>query len=185
MKIWLLKKNLYEKFSDLHLVNYDDAREQIEKILYPQRIIDQWSSPNVYTLTEGIKSDFPQFWGDVTVSVFSQEALDIVHDLILDKVEPLPFKHPEYNYYGIHVINILDAIDYQHAIVKEMKSGLRVGFKKYAFIPSKIIGQHIFRVSGYRPQSEVFVSDGFKERITSSSLVGYDFEEVWDSKTYS
>ncbi|SDC80459.1 hypothetical protein SAMN04488112_11710 [Melghirimyces thermohalophilus] len=138
----------------------------------------------VYTLSEGQQSDFPQFWGDVTLPVFSKHALHAVHDLIKDQVEALPLKHSEHQYFAIHVLNVVDALDYDKIEVKRMlRSGRRSGIKKYSFYPEKIKGQHIFKVYlDDRVQSDVLVSDEFKERVTSSSLVGYKFVEVWDSE---
>ncbi|MDR6227142.1 imm11 family protein [Desmospora profundinema] len=187
MKVWLLQSKLDVGFESLQLVNFDhDYDKYFRNIKKPNSIKDVWGNVEVYTLTEGgegYKSDFPHFWGKGSAPVFSEEALNVVYDLIEDKVEALPLNHPEHKYFAIHVLNAVDAIDYNNSIVKVMKSGLRAGFKKCSFLQEKIIGQHMFKIYlDDRVQSEAFVSDEFKERVTSSSLVGYEFIEVWDSE---
>ncbi|MDR6224760.1 imm11 family protein [Desmospora profundinema] len=185
MRVWLLQSQLDAGFEDLQLVNFDDDHDKyFDNINEPIPIADKWGNVEVYTLTEGYQSDFPHFWGSGDdVPVFSEKALYIVNDLIEDQVELLPLNHPKHKYFAIHVLNAVDAINYDNAIVRQLKSGLRVSFTKYSFFPEKLIDQHIFKV--YLDESvfsRVFVSDKFKKRVTSSSLVGYDFVEVWDSE---
>ncbi|PTM57553.1 imm11 family protein [Desmospora activa] len=185
MRIWLLQSKLDDGYEDLQLVNFDDDHDKyFNNINQPIPIADKWGKVEVYTLTEGDQSDFPHFWGSGDdVPIFSERALNVVYDLIEVSVEVLPLNHPQHNYFVMHVLNAVDAIDYDKAIVRQLESGLRVSFTKYSFIPEKIIDQHIFKV--YLDDSvfsRVFVSDEFKERVTSSSLVGYDFVEVWDSE---
>lgn len=92
----------------------------------------------VYTLSEGYKSDFPKFWGRSMVPVLSEQALHVVHDLIKDKAEALPLKHPEHKYFAIHVLNVVDALDYDRMEFKRvLQSGRKSGIKKYAFSPRK------------------------------------------------
>ncbi|PMB04477.1 hypothetical protein CEN49_20705 [Fischerella thermalis CCMEE 5273] len=185
MKVWLLQSKLDAGFQSIQLVNYKEYYyKYLMHIQKKGSIEDEWCKLKVYTIdSDGVKSDFPHFWAKAYLPVFSEKALDVVSDLTHGNIEALPLDHPEHKYYAIHVLNTLDAIDYNHSTIKMIKSGLRVGFKKYAFIPSKIIGQHIFRVYlDDSPESEVFVSDAFKERVASSSLVGYEFIEVWDSE---
>ncbi|MDR6224756.1 imm11 family protein [Desmospora profundinema] len=184
MKVWQLKSNLDQKFEDLQLVNFNsDFEVYISKLHEIRPVVNEWGEVQVYTVEEGEKNDFPKFWGDIHVPVFSEKALNVTHDLIKDKVEVLPLSHPEHKYFAIHVLNAVDAVDYENAIVKELASGLRVSFKKYSFLQEKLTGEHIFKVYlDDRVFSRVFVSDKFKERVTSSTLIGYEFIEVWDSE---
>ncbi|PTM57896.1 imm11 family protein [Desmospora activa] len=184
MKVWQLKSDLNQDFEDLQLVNFDaDSDTYISPLRGIRPILNEWGEVKVFTIEEGVKNDFPKFWGDIHVPVVSEKALNIIHDLIEGQVEVLPLSHPQHKYFAIHVLNAIDAINYDNAVVKELSSGLRVSFKKYSFLPEKLIGQHIFKVYlDDRVFSRVFVSDEFKERVTSSSLEGYDFVEVWDSE---
>ncbi len=49
-------------------------------------------------------------------------------------------------YYIINVLNAIDAIDYEKAILKKLRSGLVIDFKKYAFLPNMVKNQTIFKV---------------------------------------
>jgi hypothetical protein len=177
---------LDKEFEELHLVNFDDDYDKyFDNINEPIPIANIWEDVKVYTLNEGLKSDFPHFWGHSFVPIFSEKALSVVHDLIVDQVEVLPLSHPEHKYYAIHVLNVIDAIDFDKSLPKRiLRSGRKSGFKKYSFKPEKIMGQQMFKVyhDDGRIHSQFFVSDEFKDRVTSSSLVGYEFIEVWDSE---
>jgi hypothetical protein len=186
MRIWKLESKLDAGFESVHTVNFDDFYDKyFDSINQPTPISDVWDNVEVYTPTEGYKSDFPHFWGESFVPVFSEKALNVVHDLIENQVEILPLRHPEYKYFVIHVLNVIDAIDFDKSLPKRiLRSGRKSGFKKYSFKHEKIMGQQIFKVyyDDGRVHSQFFVSDEFKDRVTSSSLVGYEFIEVWDSK---
>ncbi|MDR6224015.1 imm11 family protein [Desmospora profundinema] len=186
MKVWKFESKLDAGFESIHTVNFDEFHGKYFDIFnQPIPIADGWENLEVYTLTEGYKSDFPHFWGESFVPVFSEKALNVVHDLIENQVEILPLSHPEHKYFVIHVLNVIDAIDFDKSLPKRiLKSGRKSGFKKYSFVPEKIIGQQMFKVyyDDGRVHSQFFVSDGFKDRVTSSSLVGYEFIEVWDSE---
>ncbi|MFC7443159.1 imm11 family protein [Laceyella putida] len=96
-----------------------------------------------------------------------------------DRAEILPLIHLEKKYFAIHVINAIDAVDYDRAVVKELPSGFRLEFEKYAFINEKIEGKHIFRI--YLDESlmwMVFISDELKKAVESNGLVGFKFTEV-------
>ena len=66
---------------------------------------------------------------------------------------------------------------------KKLSSGLVIGVDKYAFNPSKVENQHIFKVFLNKQvfTTSVFVSDEFKNAIHQSNLEGFNFVEVWDS----
>ncbi|MBA4602066.1 imm11 family protein [Thermoactinomyces mirandus] len=75
-----------------------------------------------------------------------REHFYITQAFLKDKAEALPLIHPEKEFFAIHVLNTVDAIDYNHAVIRQLSSGLRVGFEKYAFIEEKVEGEHIFRI---------------------------------------
>ena len=181
MKIWRLESVLDSEFEDLHLVSEDYSL--FYRFHEPIPLADSWKEVEVYTLTKGKESDLPKFWGAPYVPVFSEKALNVVHDLVKDQIEALPLAHPEKRFYAIHVLNVIDAIDYKRAEVEQLRSGLRIGFKKYAFIEEKVKNAHIFKVYlDDRPILPVLVSDQFRETVLSNGLSGFDFIEVWDSE---
>jgi hypothetical protein len=185
VKIWELKASLDERFETIQLVNFDQDYEKYFKERFNSitPLEDVWEEVKIYTLEEGESSDCPKFWGHSAAPVFSERALDVTQDFLKDKVEVLPLAHPEKNYFAIHVMNAIDAIDYNRAVIRQLRSGLRVGFEKYAFIKEKVKGEHIFRIFlDDRIRSMVFVSNEFKEAVESNGLVGFQFNEVWDSE---
>jgi hypothetical protein len=181
MKIWHLKSNLSGEFEDLQLVNFDRDYEHFDKFDELNALTDTWSNVEVYTLTNGRKSDFPKFWGHSSIPVLSEGALNVVQDFFKGTTEVLPLSHPDHAYYAVHVLNAIHAINYSKSIFKDPVQP--VSIKRYSFLPDKVIDEHIFKVYlNDKVFSYVFVSDTFKERVTSSSLVGYNFVEVWDSE---
>ncbi|PMB01740.1 hypothetical protein CEN49_27060, partial [Fischerella thermalis CCMEE 5273] len=71
MKVWLLQSDLDKEFEELHLVNFDDDYDKyFNNINEPIPIANIWEDVKVYTLNEGLKSDFPHFWGHSFVPVF-------------------------------------------------------------------------------------------------------------------
>lgn len=185
MKIWELKASLDERYATIQLVNFNRDYEKYfkEKFNSITPLAGVWEDVKVYTLEEGEFSDCPQFWGYSAAPVFSARALDITQDFLKDEVEVLPLMHPEKELFAIHVLNAVEAIDYNHAVIRQLSSGLRVGFEKYAFIEEKVKDEHIFRIFlDDRIRSTVFVSDEFKKAVESNGLVGFQFIEVWDSE---
>ncbi|SDW88409.1 hypothetical protein SAMN05444487_107101 [Marininema mesophilum] len=184
MKVWALENDLEQDFEELQLLHFDsDYEKYMQKIQEAKSIADDWGRVEVFSLEEdGRECDSPKFWGGSCIPVFSEKALDVVNDMITDHTEVLPLKHPTNQYFIINVIQVIDAIDYNHSVLKELSSGLRVGFKKYAFHPERLLGQHIFKVYlDSRPHLNVLVSDEFKNRVEARFLTGFRFEKVWDS----
>lgn len=59
-------------------------------------------------------SDAPGF----TIPVFSRRAWECLEPLISKNVEILPLDFNEKEYFGINVITVLDAIDYENQFIK-------------------------------------------------------------------
>lgn len=99
-------------------------------------------------------------------------------------MEFLPLKHPSETYYVVNITNLLYCIDYERAEPNNWG-----GFDKWALIPKKIKGQHIFRAVSTQHSMgdfpivsvEVFISDDLKQRIESIGLQGFFINPVWAS----
>jgi hypothetical protein len=181
MKVWLLEGSL-QGFETLGYTDFDRDYKWNDLLVETTPLTDRWGFVEICTIDEGEESDYPHFW-DCPIPVFSKKAVHVLSDFLKGKAEALPLHHCEKSFFGIHVINAIDAIDYNQAIVRQLDTGLRVGYDKYEFIQEKIVGEHIFRIFLYdRVQWKVFVSDGFKEMVESNGLVGFQFNEVWDSE---
>ncbi|MBA4602064.1 imm11 family protein [Thermoactinomyces mirandus] len=180
MKIWHLEC-LLNSFESLGFADFDRDSKLADLLLQTSPLIDKWNNVEVLTIDEGKDSDSPHFW-DCPVPVFSERAYYTVQDFLRNKAEALSLNHPEKIFYAIHVLNAIDAVDYQKAIIKQLDTGFRVGFEKYAFIEEKVEDEHIFRIFlDDRIRSAVFVSDEFKKAVESDGLAGFQFMEVWDS----
>ncbi len=70
----------------------------------------------------------------------SGKAKKFLESILGDNVEFLPLIHDVTGevYYIINVLNALDAINYEKAILKKLRSGLVIDFKKYAFLPNMV-----------------------------------------------
>ncbi|SMP32715.1 hypothetical protein SAMN06265361_10932 [Laceyella tengchongensis] len=186
MKIWQLQSLLNEDFQSLQLVHFEqDYNKYFDKRFFEvEPMFEFWQPVEVYIIEEGKrKSDCPPFWGCSFALVFSERALGVLEDLVKEKVEALPLVHPEDNYWLIHILHAIDAVDYEKAIVETTESGRLIDFEKYAFSKEKVKGEHIFQVYlGDQVHPVVFVSDEFKHVVEANRLVGFEFIEVWDSE---
>lgn len=123
-------------------------------------------------------SDAPGF----LFPVFSQKALECLYPMIKNYVEVLPLKFEENDYFGINVINVLDAIDYEKADYKTFRDGKRImAFRKYAFLSSAVRNMPIFKITDEKTRY-AFVSSDFKKTVEDNGLIGFKFELVWDSE---
>lgn len=184
MKIWQIKP-LSGEYESLQLVNFEEDYVKYfeKKFIDKFKLEHLWGDIKVYVIEEGKESDCPYFYGSQRVHVFSKKAVNLLEKYLKDMVEFLPIICDKKIYYAVHVLNVIDVIDYKKAEIKMLKSGLKVGLKKYAFLPNMIKDQHIFRTYFYgKPSSRVFVSDHFKEKVLNSELKGFEFVEVWDSE---
>jgi hypothetical protein len=86
-------------------------------------------------------------------------------------------------YFLLHFLKYLNAIDYEKAELIKLRSGAITGVEKYAFKPSIIKDEHLFKVTlGDRHYTTaVFVTEEFKQMLENSNLKGFEFIEVWDS----
>lgn len=178
MRIWQLNFELDEydnlvplqKFTVEEIQSFDGRRHS-----------DNWKPIQVMRMEPEKKlelSDAPGF----IIPVFSKKALECLHPLIKNEVEVLPLNFEEREYFGINVIRVLDAIDYEKSIYKTFRDGKRImAFKKYFFIPDKIKNVSIFKIKDEKTRY-AFVSDEFKTIVEINKLTGFKFKLVWDSE---
>ena len=187
MKIWELKSSFddYESFQLLNLEG--DSKKYFEgKIDSAAKASDSWGEIRIKCVEEGNQSDLPHFWGEVGTPMVSGKAKKFLESILGDNVEFLPLIHDMTGevYYIINVLNAIDAIDYEKAILKKLRSGLVIDFKKYAFLSNMVKNQTIFKVylNEILHIPSVFVSDEFRNTLLESDLKGFEFIEVWDSE---
>ena len=131
-----------------------------------------------YDEDEGLKTgDAPGF----TIPVFNKKSLDILFTKIKNEVEILPLRIGNENLYGINVLTILDAVNYEKSDYKMFRDGKRImKFNKISFKDSIIQGKNIFKIVDLK-RSLIFVSEEFKRIVEENGLEGFLFELAWDS----
>lgn len=139
-----------------------------------------WQPPEMEILKTGddgepLKySDFPWFLSDAPV--LRERAIERLRQdlepygefLPLDCEEPIAL---------FNVTNVIDALDEPRSRIIRFDDGSILDIERYAFIPAKIHGQHLFKLP--MRASAVFVSGRFIERLKRTGLVGARFELVW------
>lgn len=178
MKIWQLNFEL-DKYDNLIPLR-DFTVEEIQSF-DGRRQLSHWKSIKVKRMEseKGLElSDAPGF----TFPVFSRRAVECLESLISNNVELLPLDFNEGEYFGINVISVLDAIDYEKSIYKTYRDGKRImAFKKYVFLPNLVENISIFKISDEKTRY-AFVSDEFKQTVEMNNLSGFKFKLVWDSE---
>jgi hypothetical protein len=190
MKIWRLTYDSTH-CDTLCLINPQEGRyftENFHGVPLPTHLFSL--NIQIETYKERGWCDCSGFGGGVPV--LSEGAVNVLWDLMEGKVEKLPLHHERGTYFAINVINVKDAIDFEKAIVTRDHKYPDVvkEIATYAFIPEKIIGEHIFKTPQFRG-TRVYVSDEFRKRVLENNLTGFEFtllantdstEEIDDSQ---
>ncbi|MBJ8092150.1 imm11 family protein [Bacillus cereus] len=191
MKIWQLK-SLFDNYQSFQLLNLKEDRKKYfdGKIDLAIKLSDSWGGIFIECV-EGDKqsdkqSDCPMFWGELGTPMISRKAKEILEPLICNNVEFLPLIHDVTSevYYLINVLNTVDAINYNKAVLEKLSTGLIIGFEKYAFLANRVEGQIIFKtfLNQRLHSSTVLVSDEFRNTVLENNLKGFEFVELWDSE---
>ncbi|ENQ3108573.1 hypothetical protein SAMN04488168_101418 [Bacillus sp. 491mf] len=188
MKIWELRSS-FDDYKSFQLLNYKEDKKYFKgKFNSTAVLLDSWGEIFIECIEEGNQSDCPHFWGETGSIMISEKAKNLLEPLIGTNVEFLPLVYNKTNkvYYLIHVLNVLDAIDSNKAIFKKLSSGLIIGCEKFAFIPSVVQNEMIFKlyINEKIHPNYILVSDEFRNAVLESDLKGFEFIEVWDSKSY-
>ena len=135
-----------------------------------------WKPPSVRRDSRFRPGDFPSLYGPVPI--FSERAWIGLQPLIEGAVEGLPIKHPSGdNYFAIHVLDVVDALDRKKSAVKLYADGGVMRVVNYCFKSKPLKGKQIFRI----PESvylEVLVSETFKKRVEELKLKGVLFKPL-------
>jgi len=117
---------------------------------------------------------------DTYIPVVDKVALNILLPLIKNFVEVKEVKHnnPKIGQlYLIHVLNIVDCLDYEKSDIDYYDDGSIMGVWKYKLKKSKVGKYPIFRIKDLL-LNDVFISEEVKNAIESSGLKGLNLEEV-------
>ncbi|MGN4873910.1 hypothetical protein ACTFSO_19190 [Bacillus cereus group sp. MYBK120-1] len=127
MKIWQLK-SLFDNYQSFQLLNLKEDRKKYfdGKIDLAIKLSDSWGGGIFIECVEGDKkSDCPMFWGELGTPMISRKAKEILEPLICNNVEFLPLIHDVTSevYYLINVLNTVDAINYNKAVLENNLKG--------------------------------------------------------------
>ncbi|UQZ83688.1 hypothetical protein SK3146_02895 [Paenibacillus konkukensis] len=116
--------------------------------------------------------------------IFTENAVSALNDLMVGKVEILPYTHKTEKYFAINVVNVLNCVDFSKADCQKYTDGFVKSITKYAFYENMIMDETIFKIPEFIA-TEVFVTDQFRDRVLEAKLTGFEFIEVWDSSKSS
>ncbi|WP_029233199.1 imm11 family protein [Butyrivibrio sp. VCB2006] len=111
--------------------------------------------------------------------IVDKAALNILQALIGEDAELLPMMRGNEEVYGINVLTLLDALDYEKSECVKFSDGKIMAIRRYAFIENEVQGRHIFKLSD-ESHGAPFVSEYFKKIVEENGLTGFKFELVWD-----
>ncbi len=113
--------------------------------------------------------------------IFDETALRVLKELVSEDVEILPMMLGKEEVFGINVLTLLEALDYENSDYVRFDSGRIMAIRKYAFIENEILGKNIFKLSD-EAHGAPFVSELFKKYVEDNHLTGFKFIPVWDSE---
>lgn len=114
------------------------------------------------------------------VPIFSQRAVDVLHDTLKQNGEILPYTFKNGKYYAYNVTTVVDVLDKKQSKFKYFDSSGRVmSIERIVFIPEKLVGLEIFKIPDIR-KSDIYVTDSFVERVEKAKLTGFKFEKIWE-----
>ena len=99
-----------------------------------------------------------------------------------EDVEILPLMLDNEEVYGINVLSVLKALDYDNSEYRTFTDGEIMVILKYSFIEKCISNKNIFKITDESRTSSPFVSELFKKTVEDNNLTGFEFELVWDSE---
>lgn len=115
------------------------------------------------------------------VCLISKRAMEVLKDIIGEKAEYIPGVHIELNemLFLVNVTNVIEALNYEKSSFTRFRTGKILRIDSYSFLEHLVLDQHIFKLKENR--GSIFVSDTFKNVVESNGLLGFSFEEVWNS----
>lgn len=143
-------------------------------------IKDKWTTLKVkyYEDDKELKSgDAPGF----NIPVLTKKALDVLLPLINDDVEILTFQLNDETLFGINVLTVIDAIDYDLSVYRKYRDGKRImAFKKYVFKEDMLRNKKIFKLIDL-PRGDIFISEEINNTIFDSGLKGFKTILVYEN----
>ena len=181
MKVYILRADS-NRYQTLVPVRADTWQEELARF-DGTPFGTSWSPVDVQVSHEDEKnkdllpSDFPSLIP--YIPVFSRRAIEVLGDLLQGNGEILPLNCTEGVYFAFNVTRIVDALDTSRSQLKLFQSTGRImRVIRYEFLTDKLSSFTIFKLPQF-DKSEVFVTDGFVQRVQEHNLTGFVFNLVW------
>ncbi len=163
------------------LGTYALTADQLDDIFdCPDPVASLWRPIRVEVLDEGPlpAGDFPPFYDNPLLAVFSQRAWDVLSASIACRWEALPIIHPSGKpFYLIHVMEVIDCVDHARSELEFYGDGRVMRINRYCLKPELLLGKHIFRTP-IASRDELLVDDVFREAVARHKLKGLKFSAI-------
>ncbi|MDR6553771.1 imm11 family protein [Paenibacillus qinlingensis] len=177
MRIWRLgfKDSVYT------YLNPDDYRKHIRDGFKGKPMKGDWKPIDVELIDKSTKLyDFTGF--GTAQPILNKKVFDALDPLIHDKVEYLPIVYEADKLCFVNILNVLDCLDLNKAIVvRDEEYNIVTAIKKYAFQEQLVKDEVIFKLPYFRG-THYFVTEKFRDAVIEHGLTGFEFEEVWNSE---
>ncbi|MGD9153956.1 MAG: hypothetical protein PVG90_00435 [Bacillota bacterium] len=140
-------------------------------------VASSWKPIEFKFIGKGKRGDCPTLV--LHLPVFSENAINMLNDLIVDNVEYLPINCPgKVKYWCVNVLKSIDCINFEKSKVIRFSSGRIMAFDKYVFKNDDLFKNvNIFKIPDLK-NSDVFVSENFVEKVKKADLEGFEFVEI-------
>ena len=104
---------------------------------------------------------------------------------VLGRIEILPLLCPFGDYRCVNVLGTVDCLDYENSEFSAFDYPNPDGtprvimFQKYAFIPERLQGSHVFRLAN-TPKGGLYADDVFVEEVAKHGITGFEFNLLWE-----
>ncbi|WP_322923216.1 hypothetical protein [Paenibacillus campi] len=160
------------------------ARDELNYKLFKGEFIKDWKPFKVETAIEGEYTDFGSFTSGS--ALWRKNIVDLLLPLVGEQVQFLLVQHPEYDYFLMNILNIVDRIDHRHAISERIEIlDLIRQYQVYVFDNNWLTyskQRYIFRIPELN--HHIYVSEDFVNIILENDIGGIFFELLYDSETW-
>ena len=125
-------------------------------------------------------NDYPCL--ELIIPAFSARAVEALRHFLEPNGEILPLSHSKGTYYAYQILTKADIINVKDSFIEwfsddAARENVALDITRYEFKKAKLKGHSIFRLK--ENQSEVMVTEAFKQRVEECGLNGFQFTKVW------
>jgi hypothetical protein len=109
--------------------------------------------------------------------VFSQRAIDVLHDILEPNGELLPLISSVGSYFLFNCTTVADIIDFKRSKLELMNTSSLIDFYHLEVIEERLSDLSIFQMKHFL--GRLFITDAIARRIREARLEGFEFRKVW------